>query len=85
MFKGTKDGKSLVELSIKQIDQKIAYEVDHAATQFPPLPPLPPLILRRSPLSITPITSTPLNSPRPSTPRPTDLAEDIKKIKLSIE
>ena len=28
MFKGSPDGKKLIELSLKQIDQKLAYEQD---------------------------------------------------------
>ena len=30
MFKGTPDGKKLIELSIKQVEQKLAYEQEKA-------------------------------------------------------
>jgi hypothetical protein len=59
MFKGTPDGKKLIELSIKQIEQKLAYEQDKAPR---------PMIIRRT-----------------DTPRPTDVSEELKKMKLTVE
>lgn len=45
MFKGSPDGKSLIELSLKQIEQKVAYERERAAVRRKPMiierPPTP--------------------------------------------
>jgi len=40
MFRPTPDGKRLIELSLKQRTQLIAYALDRYAAEWPPLPPI---------------------------------------------
>lgn len=55
MYKGTKDGKGLIELSLKQREQYLAYTFDRLKTDTPrrtsrPTMPIPVITKRRNTL-----------------------------------